>query len=189
MRNIIAVCIAILAPLLVCIVILVSPPHKPAPKVYIQKSYYDLRDEAKSLYERSGLEPDDTSAKTIAIIRKADKEFRNHYIGKYVKWTGGYIVDADFSQEYGGYMCEVEMDPGTLFSTVDVRFPVSKQEAMDLKTDKDISIDGMISSLKGELKVKLLDVSFSYTGQDLNETSQEESEESQNQRYKPVPST
>jgi len=144
-----------------------EPPVDILPKVYITDSYYDLRNEAKSLYEKSGLTYEDTAAKRESVMRQMNDDFRSRYVGKYVKWTGGYV--SDVNEEYGRFICAVEMDKDALFSTVDVFIPVSKQVAMDLSKYKEVLIDGKIKSLSGSLKVEIEDATISYTGKSLDD--------------------
>ena len=147
-----------------------TPPKK-IEKVYIDQSYYDLRTEEKSLYERSGLTSDDTEVKREAVMDKMTDEFRKRYIGKYIKWDGGYI--SDVKEEYGNFICKIDMDKGAIFSTADITIPVSKQQAMELKKYKEVLIDGKITDLNGSLKVEIEEAKLSYTGRSLDDMSEE----------------
>lgn len=152
---------------------------KPAPpREYITQSYYDLREEEKGLYSRSGLSSDDTEAKREAVMRAAHANFRRQYVGRFVKWTGGYVSDVE--EEYGRFICKIEMDQDAIFSTTDIRFPVSRHQAMNLKKYKEVLIDGKIKTLEGSLKVELEKVQLSYTGRSLNDMCEER--KSQNQQ-------
>ncbi len=144
-------------------------PPKPIKKekVYIDQSYYDLREEEKNLYQQSGLTFDDTEVKRNAVMKQVTDEFHNRYIGKYVKWTGGYITNVE--EVYGEYMCKIEMDKGAFFSTFDITISVSEQQAMELKKHKEVLIDGMIQDLSGSLKIEINDATLTYTGRTLND--------------------
>lgn len=148
-------------------------PAKPVKKekVYIDQSYYDLREEEKGLYKQSGLTTDDTEVKRDTVMKQMTDDFRNRYVGKYVKWTGGYIKDVE--ERYGEYICKIEMDKDVIFSTVDITIPVSKQQAMELKKYKEVLIDGKIKDLSGSLKVEIEEAKLSYTGRSLYDMSEE----------------
>lgn len=146
-------------------------PKPPPPREYITKTYYDLRDEEKGLYRQSGLSSEDTQVKQETVKRAMQANFRREYLGKYVKWTGGYVSDVE--EESDRFICKVEMDQDAIFSTVDIQFPVSRHEAIDLKRYKEVLIDGKIKNLEGSLKVELEDVELSYTGRSLNDMCEE----------------
>lgn len=139
-------------------------------QTYIDQSYYDLRNEAKRLNEPNGLTQDDSQVKRDALIEQKREDFRDKYIGKYVRWTGGYI--SDIEKDYGRFLCKIEMNKDTT-STVDITIPLTKQQAMNLKKDKEVLIDGKINSLSGSLKVGIKDAELSYTGRNLNEMREE----------------
>lgn len=150
-------------------------PPPPPPKEYIDKSYYDLREEEEGLYDRSGLTTDDTEARWEAVMKAANANFRRKYEGKHVTWTGGYV--SDVKKEYGRFICTIEMDKDAVFSTTDIRFRVSRSQAMSLKKYKEVLLNGKIKSLNGSLKVELEDVTISYTGRTLEDMCKEETDD------------
>ena len=142
-------------------------PYSPPQKEYISNSFYDLREIREHLFDNSGLTSDDTQVKTDAVLNKIYKDFLNLYLGKYVKWSGGYIYNVE--EKSGQYICKIEMDKDAILSTTDIQFPVTKEMAMELKCYKEVLIDGKIKSLDGTLKVVLEDISLTYTGRTLDD--------------------
>ena len=97
-----------------------------------------------------------------AAMQAMERDFHKRDVGKYVRWTGGYIKD--IVKENGAYVCHIEMDPGKLLSTADIHCYVTKQEAMALRTDHEIRIDGEITSVSGSLDVRIRQVELTHTG-------------------------
>ena len=149
----------------------VEQPYYPPQKEYISNSFYDLREIREHLFDNSGLTSEDTQVKRDAVINKIYRDFLNQYLGKYVKWSGGYIHDVE--EKSGQYICKIEMDKDNILSTTDIQFPVSKEMAMEMKCYKEILIDGKIKSLDGTLKLILEDITFTYTGRTLDDMCNE----------------
>lgn len=175
MRWLLATVICILAGAVIAGVVALLPSANTAPQQeYIDKSYYDLREEKKALFGRSRLTADDTTAKKEAVMRSLEASFRGSYVGKYVKWTGGYVSDVE--EEDGQFICKIEMDGDTLFSTADIRFPVPQDVAVALKRQREVLLDGKILALEGTLKVQLQVNTIAYTGRTLDDMVRAESQ-------------
>jgi hypothetical protein len=127
-----------------------TPDNKalsPQARVYISLTYHELNKSWSQQVAAAHLSETDTAGRRGLIMKNLRMDFEKAYLGKWIRWSGGAVVDVNKDILGRTYTCRVDFLDQP-YGNYQVKFPVSEQSVLKLKQGQTLQIGGRIRSVK-----------------------------------------